>query len=157
MCAIGQKWAVTLVRDEVEIAISGANELLSQKQPQTLTQLCLEGVPLVGNMYTYLESNVTPLEEKSQCVSSGAIPAEVTQDDVLTPAEELAVLLTEIAGNDTPESRENFCDLAEYTPSNVIEAAIIAAPTAWLRHLWWKFYEAIIAPRLSELVAIEDF
>jgi hypothetical protein len=158
MCAIGQKWAVTLVKDEAEIAVESANELLSQKQPQTLTQQGLEGVPLVGNMYTNLESNVTPLEEKSQCVSSGLNPGEVTQTDVLTPAEELAELLFEFAGSDSVESNEMFIALTEFSPANVVEAAIISAPTHWLRHLWWKFYEAIIAQRReAELAWMTDF
>jgi hypothetical protein len=108
---------------------------------------------LVGNMYTIFESNVPPLEEKSQCVSDGSISAEVTQDDVLTPAEELAELLVEFADSDSVESYEMFYSLIEFSPANVIEAAIVAAPTGWLRQLWWKFYEAIIAPRL----AIENF
>jgi len=153
MCAIGQKWAVTLVKDEAEIAVESANELLSQKHPQTLMQQGLESVPLVGNMYTIFESNVTPLEEKSQCVSGVVIGGESTQDDVSTPAEELAELLFEFAGSDSVESYEMFYSLTEFSPANVIEAAIVAAPTGWLRQLWWKFYEAIIAPR----VAIEDF
>jgi hypothetical protein len=109
-------------------------------------------------MYTNLESNVTPLEEKSQCVSSGLNPGEVTQTDVLTPAEELAELLFEFAGSDSVESNEMFIALTEFSPANVVEAAIISAPTHWLRHLWWKFYEAIIAQRReAELAWMTDF
>jgi hypothetical protein len=65
----------------------------------------------------------------------------------------LAELLFEFAGSDSVESNEMFLALTEFEPANVVEAAIVAAPTGWLRQLWWKFYEAIIAPR----VAIEDF
>jgi hypothetical protein len=151
--SITQKWDGTLVKLEAETAVSSANELLSEKQPQTLMQQGVEGGTLVGNMYTIFESNVPPLEEKSQCVSDGSISAEVTQDDVLTPAEELAELLVEFADSDSVESYEMFYSLIEFSPANVIEAAIVAAPTGWLRQLWWKFYEAIIAPRL----AIENF
>jgi hypothetical protein len=151
--SITQKWDGTLVKLEAETAVSSANELLGQKQPQTLMQQGVEGGTLVDNMYTIFESNVPLINEKSQCVSSGSNPVEVTQDDVLTPAEELAELLFKFAGSDSVESYEMFLALTEFEPANVVEAAIVAAPTGWLRQLWWKFYEAIIAPRL----AIEDF
>jgi hypothetical protein len=125
----------------------------AQKQPQTLMQQGVEGGTLVDNMYTIFESNVPLINEKSQCVVDVVIGGESTQDDVSTPAEELAELLFEFAGSDSVESNEMFLALTEFEPANVVEAAIVAAPTGWLRQLWWKFYEAIIAPR----VAIEDF
>jgi hypothetical protein len=94
----------------------------------------------------------------NQCVNDGLNPAEMTQNDVLTPAEELAELLTEFAGSDSKESYEMFYSLTEHQPANIIEAAIIAAPTQWLRRQWANFYDSITAPqRKAELVAMGDF
>jgi hypothetical protein len=156
--SIAQKWGGSLVKDEAETAVSSANELLAQKQPQTLMQQGVEGGTLVDNMYTIFESNVPLINEKSQCVVDVVIGGESTQDDVSTPAEELAELLFEFAGSDSVESNEMFIALTEFSPANVVEAAIISAPTHWLRHLWWKFYEAIIAQRReAELAWMTDF
>jgi hypothetical protein len=150
--SITQKWDAENAKNEAENAVEMANELLSKNQPQTHTGKGLEGVPLVANNVYIFESNGTEICEESQCDTHGVTGGDSTQNDVLTPAEELAELLVEFA-----DSPEMFYSLTEFSPANVIEAAIIAAPTAWLRQRWWNFYEALIAPRIAELVAIEDF
>ena len=99
-------------------------------------------------------ADVPPIiSEKSQCVSDVAIGGESVQNDVLTPAEELTEYLTQFG-----DSFEMFYSLTEFSPANVVEAAIVAAPTQELRLRWTNFYEAIAAPRReAELAALADF
>ena len=99
-------------------------------------------------------ADVPPIiSEKSQCVCDVAIGGESVQNDVLTPAEELTEYLTQFG-----DSFEMFYSLTEFSPANVVEAAIVAAPTQELRLRWTNFYEAIAAPRReAELAALADF
>jgi hypothetical protein len=128
------------------------------KTAETLEGHGVEGVALCSNSLIKPVVKCHLFEEENQGVNDGSISAEVTQTDVLTPAEELAELLTEFAGSDSVESYEMFYSLTEFSPANVVEAAIIAAPSAWLRRQWANFYEAIAAPRHeAELAAMADF
>jgi hypothetical protein len=151
--SIAQKWDVENAKNEAEKAIEQAIELISKKQRQTHTGQGLEGGTLVDNNVYIFESNVPPIISDESQLNIDVVAGDLTQNDVLTPAEELVEILIEYA-----DSPEMFQVIVEDNPESVIEAALIAAPTAWLRQRWSNWYEIFITPYLEKQRAfISDF